>query len=156
MIQYSSSGVWYSKPNGFTLLEVMVALAIFAVAAIAITKVSINYTQSIGQMQDRTFGHFVAMNELTQMEVAGAWPEGTGEKTVEEQGARWLVSHQVYTTLSADVKRIEIKVAVLGDDNKQQVGQANLPTVASLTAFLKRPVTMSQVAPVQQPAGNQP
>ncbi len=34
------------KSKGFTLLEVMVALAIFAVAAVALTKVAMQYTQS--------------------------------------------------------------------------------------------------------------
>lgn len=33
------------KSKGFTLLEVMVALAIFAVAAVALTKVAMQYTQ---------------------------------------------------------------------------------------------------------------
>ncbi len=32
--------------SGFTLLEVMVALAIFATAAVALTKVGMQYTQS--------------------------------------------------------------------------------------------------------------
>ena len=34
------------KAKGFTLLEVMVALAIFATAAMAMTKVAMQYTQS--------------------------------------------------------------------------------------------------------------
>ncbi|WP_051526718.1 type II secretion system minor pseudopilin GspI [Alkanindiges illinoisensis] len=128
------------KPRGFTLLEVMVALAIFAVAAIAVTKIGMNYTQSIGQMNDRTFAHFVAMNELAELEINGAWPEGTGEKTVDEQGQRWLVSHQVYNTISESVRRIEIRVAPLGD---QDQGQQPAP-VTSIVAFLQRPVASSQ------------
>lgn len=128
------------KPRGFTLLEVMVALAIFAVAAIAVTKIGMNYTQSIGQMNDRTFAHFVAMNELAELEINGAWPEGTGEKTVDEQGQRWLVSHQVYNTISDSVRRIEIRVAPLGD---QDQGKQPAP-VTSIVAFLQRPVASSQ------------
>ena len=38
------------KSKGFTLLEVMVALAIFAVAAVALTKVAMQYT-NLPQMQ---------------------------------------------------------------------------------------------------------
>lgn len=128
------------KPRGFTLLEVMVALAIFAVAAIAVTKIGMNYTQSIGQMNDRTFAHFVAMNELAELEINGAWPEGTGEKTVDEQGQRWLVSHQVYNTISDSVRRIEIRVAPLGDQDR---GKQPAP-VTSIVAFLQRPVASSQ------------
>lgn len=120
--------------RGFTLLEVMVALAIFAVAAIAVTKVGMNFTQSIGQMNDRTFAHFVAMNELTDLEINGSWPEGTGEKLVDEQGQKWVVSHQVYNTIGENVRRIEIRVALTNDD-----GQA-AGNVTSIVAFLQKPV----------------
>ena len=120
--------------SGFTLLEVMVALAIFAVAAIAVTKVGMNFTQSIGQMNDRTFAHFVAMNELTDLEINGSWPEGTGEKIVDEQGQKWVVSHQVYNTIGENVRRIEIRVALTNDD-----GQA-AGNVTSIVAFLQKPV----------------
>ena len=120
--------------KGFTLLEVMVALAIFAVAAIAVTKVGMNFTQSIGQMNDRTYAHFVAMNELTDLEINGSWPEGTGEKVVDEQGQKWVVSHQVYNTISENVRRIEIRVALTNDD-----GQA-AGNVTSIVAFLQKPV----------------
>lgn len=123
-----------SVRRGFTLLEVMVALAIFAVAAIAVTKVGMNFTQSIGQMNDRTFAHFVAMNELTDLEINGSWPEGTGEKVVDEQGQKWVVSHQVYNTIGENVRRIEIRVALTNDD-----GQA-AGNVTSIIAFLQKPV----------------
>ena len=123
-----------SVRRGFTLLEVMVALAIFAVAAIAVTKVGMNFTQSIGQMNDRTFAHFVAMNELTDLEINGSWPEGTGEKVVDEQGQKWVVSHQVYNTIGENVRRIEIRVALTNDD-----GQA-AGNITSIVAFLQKPV----------------
>lgn len=126
------------RASGFTLLEVMVALAIFAVAAIAVTKIGMNYTQSISQMNDRTFAHFVAMNELAELEINGAWPEGTGEKTVDEQGQRWLVSHQVYNTISENVRRIEIRVAPMSGEGQKPA------SVTSIVAFLKRPVVYSQ------------
>ena len=127
--------VAYGLTKGFTLLEVMVALAIFAVAAIAVTKVGMNFTQSIGQMNDRTFAHFVAMNELAALEINGSWPEGTGEKIVDEQGQQWQVSHQVYSTISENVSRIEIRVATVGED-----GQTVQP-ITSIVAFLQRPIS---------------
>lgn len=130
--------VAYSRTKGFTLLEVMVALAIFAVAAIAVTKVGMNFTQSIGQMNERTFAHFVAMNELAALEINGSWPEGTGEKIVDEQGQQWQVSHQVYSTISENVSRIEIRVATMGED-----GQTGQP-ITSIVAFLQRPVSSQQ------------
>ena len=48
------------KAKGFTLLEVMVALAIFATAAIALTKVAMQYTQATSNAIVRTKAQFVA------------------------------------------------------------------------------------------------
>ena len=48
------------KIKGFYLFEVMVALAIFAVAAIALTKIAMQYTQSTSSAILRTKAQFVA------------------------------------------------------------------------------------------------
>jgi general secretion pathway protein I len=138
IVKNSITKASFFRVGGFTLLEVMVALAIFAVVAIAVTKIGMNYTQSISQMNDRTFAHFVAMNELAEMEINGNWPEGTGEKTVDEQGQQWLISHQVYNTISENVRRIEIRVAPVHDQGQQAA------SVTSIVAFLQRPVAYSQ------------
>lgn len=44
--RYSKQRYFTYRYSGFTLLEVMVALAIFATAAIALTKVAMQYTQA--------------------------------------------------------------------------------------------------------------
>jgi general secretion pathway protein I len=131
-----SSSARLHRASGFTLLEVMVALAIFAVAAIALTNIAMNYTNSIGQMNDRTYGHFVAMNELARLEVNANWPEGTGEKNVEEQGRQWLIKWQAINTLSENIRRIEISVAPIPEGQDKAA-----PSVSHLTAFIQRPAT---------------
>ncbi len=127
-----------SADRGFTLLEVMAALAIFAVAAIALVRIGMNYTQSIVRMQDRTFAHFVAMNELAQLEISGSWPEGTAENTVDMHGQQWQVSYEAFNTISQDIKRIEIDVAPVVPNQKKAAAP-----VTHLTAFLQRPVAQS-------------
>ena len=64
------------KIKAFTLLEVMVALAIFAVAAIALTKIAMQYTQSTSSAILRTKAQFVAMNEVAMMEMNQEWLDG--------------------------------------------------------------------------------
>jgi general secretion pathway protein I len=127
-------------PAGFTLLEVMVALAIFAVAAIALTRAGMSYTQGVSSLTDRTLAHFVAMNEAASLRMSHTWPEGMGEKEVDEQGQHWLVQHQVYPTLGDNVRRVEIRIYPAPDAAEHtptdQTTQAN--PVSRLVIFLRK------------------
>ena len=59
--------------RGMTLLEVMVALAIFATAAIALSNVAMQYTQATANAVLRTKAQFVALNEIASMEMKREW-----------------------------------------------------------------------------------
>lgn len=126
-----------SRPRGFTLLEVMVALAILAIAAVALTNVGMSYSNGLARTQDRTYAHFVAMNELATLEINAAWPDGTGERDVDQQGRHWKVSWQVSNTISNNVRKIDIQVAPVVE------GQKESSPVTQLTAFLHAPVSVN-------------
>ena len=104
------------KPKGFTLLEVMVALAIFAVAAIALTKVAMQYTQSTSNAILRTKAQFVAMNEAAIMEINQQWLQGTESKQVSSQGETWQIDKAAQATISPNVQRIELQVSLFDSD----------------------------------------
>ena len=59
-----------TKSRGMTLLEVMVALAIFAYGALALVNVSSQHLRSQSYLAQRTFGQWVAANRLTQMRLS--------------------------------------------------------------------------------------
>lgn len=103
--------------SGFTLLEVMVALAIFAVAAIALTKVAMQYTQSTSNAILRTKAQFVAMNEVAMMEMNQEWLDGTQSKQVTSQGETWQIDKKAQSTISPKIQRIELQVSLF---NKEQ------------------------------------
>lgn len=63
----------------------------FAVAAIALTKVAMQYTQSTSNAILRTKAQFVAMNEIATMEINQEWLEGTQSKQVTAQGETWQI-----------------------------------------------------------------
>lgn len=122
--------------KGFTLLEVMVALAIFAVAAVALTKAGMNYVNTVEGIETRTLAHFVAMNEAANMTVTQAWLEGSAEHNVEEQGRRWQIATQAFPiATTASVRRVEIKVAPI-------VPETDKPgdTATVLVVFIRSPV----------------
>lgn len=104
------------KSKGFTLLEVMVALAIFAVAAVALTKVAMQYTQSTSNAILRTKAQFVAMNEVAMMEINQEWLQGTQSKQVTSQGETWQIDKSAQSTISPNVQKIDLQVSLYDRD----------------------------------------
>ncbi len=100
------------QSKGFTLLEVMVALAIFAVTALALTKVARQYAQSTENANIRTQAMFVAQNEAAQMIINQQFLQGTESKQVTAQGQTWQVNKSAQSTITPKVQRIEIQVSL--------------------------------------------
>ena len=100
------------KMKGFTLIEVVVALAIFAVAAMALTKIAMQYTQSTANSILRTKAQFVSQNEIAQMEINGEWLEGTQSKQVTSQGETWQIDKRSESTISPKVQKIDVQVSL--------------------------------------------
>lgn len=115
------------KNKGFTLIEVVVALAIFAVAATALTKVAMQYTQSTANAILRTKAQFVAQNEIAQMEINHEWLEGTQSKQVTSQGETWQIDKKSEATISPDVQRIQVQVSLFNHElGKVESGITNM------------------------------
>ena len=115
------------KIKGFTLIEVVVALAIFAVAAMALTKVGQQYTQSTANAILRTKAQFVAQNEIAQMEINGEWLTGTSSRQITSQGENWQVDKKSEATISPNVQRIEIQVSLYNTQQaKVEAGITNM------------------------------
>ncbi len=111
------------KTKGFTLLEVMVALAIFATAAVALTKLGMQYTQSTANAVLRTKAQFVVMNEAAMMQINREWMQGTSSKQVTSQGETWQVDKTAQATISPNVQRIEIQISRFDpQQNKVEAG----------------------------------
>lgn len=107
------------KSKGFTLLEVMVALAIFAVAAVVLTKVAMQYTQSTSNAILRTKAQFVAMNEVAMMEINQEWLQGTQSKQVTSQGETWQIDKSAQSTISPNVQKIDLQVSLYDPDKEK-------------------------------------
>ena len=99
--------------KGFTLLEVMVALAIFATATMALSNVAMQYTQSTAHAILRNKAQFVALNEIAKMEINREWMTGTASKQVTEQGEQWQIDKKAQATISPNVQRIDIQVSLM-------------------------------------------
>jgi len=114
-----SSVTRLNRASGFTLLEVMVALAIFATAAMALTKVAMQYTQSTSHAILRTKSQFVALNEAAQMEINQEWLTGTSSRQITQQGESWQIDKKSEPTISPNVQRVDIQVGIVNADTGQ-------------------------------------
>jgi general secretion pathway protein I len=118
--------------NGFTLLEVLVALAVLAIALGAIIKAGTSNVVNLEHMRNKTLGHWVAMNVVSEYQLNTDWPvPGNTAGEEEMAGARWRWQASVTPTPDADVRRLDVTVSATGDEAIN----------SSLVAFLPRPVT---------------
>lgn len=123
--------------GGFTLLEVMVALAILAVVAITASQASRSYTQSVTNMKTRTQAYFVAQNALADLRIGSVWLTAKQQKQVEENGQTWqitLTPQAIDTTVfkSDSLSKVSVAVAPMSD------GKA-LHDLVTLDAVLTKP-----------------
>ena len=119
--------------SGFTLLEVMVALFIVAVALGGVIKVMGNAAQNTSRLTNKTFAQWVGVNKITELKIKQEWPkfgEAKGEDEMANQKWRWV--QKTIKTSDENVKRIELSVWNSVDDSDQS------PFV-TVVGFLARP-----------------
>ena len=121
--------------QGFTLLEVMVALSIFALAGTAILKTASEHLSSIGQIESITFANWVASNRLNQLQLETAWPPKNNVKGNMEMADRtWYWRQTVTKTNDNDLRSVTIFV---GEDETYN------DSLTSVTTFVAKPTTGS-------------
>ena len=79
------------KQGGFTLIEVMVALAILAVVAIVASQASGTYLRSVDKLKTQTLAHFVAQNTGADLKINNKWLTAQQSQQVSSQGRDWQV-----------------------------------------------------------------
>ena len=120
-----------SRSKGFTLLEVLAALAIVAISLAALFTALSQSTRLSSRVEERMVGNWVASNHLTEARARSTWPE-PGEEQVEVFMAdrEWYIDQQVKSTVDKNIRRVEITVSL---DKKGQ------NQVASLFGYFFKP-----------------
>jgi len=100
-----------ARHGGFTLLEVMVALAVFALAAIALLDLQRESLRTTGGVAERAIAQIVAENRLVALMAGRETPEpGIRRGETEMAGRNWLWRERVIAAGIAGLRRIEIDV----------------------------------------------
>ena len=96
---------------GFTLIEILVALAILAIAVSAVVAAVSGHVSNAAYLRDRTLAHWVAMNKVAELQVGGDWPApGTQEGDSLMAAQEWSWQVKVSATDDADVRRLDVNV----------------------------------------------
>ncbi|MGS2721116.1 type II secretion system minor pseudopilin GspI [Paraglaciecola aestuariivivens] len=115
---------------GMTLLEVMVALLIFALTATAIMKSASEHLRGVAQIEEITFATWVANNRLTALHIDTSWPIKNNLKGQQEMGGRlWFWQQNVNKTSNQDMVQVVVSVGL--DENFSE-------TVTSANTFIAK------------------
>jgi general secretion pathway protein I len=102
---------WRRAESGFTLVEVLVALGIVAIALGAGFQATLAMTRNAQRQSDTLLAHLCAENELVKVRLSKQMP-GVGDSQVvcEQAGQRLLVSLLVRPTPNPNFRRVDAQV----------------------------------------------
>jgi general secretion pathway protein I len=118
--------------SGFTLLEVMVALFVVAIALGGAIKVMGNAAQNSSRLSNKTFAQWVGLNQVAKLKITQAWPkfdEISGEAEMASQKWKWV--QKTIKTEDENIKRVEVSVKLANDSDPNPF--------ATVVGFLAKP-----------------
>lgn len=105
------------RSGGFTLIEVMIALAIAAIALAAATAAISQMIDGASGMQERTYASWIAQNRIAEMRLANVVPEvDTTTSELNYAGKDWSLDTEVSETGVENLFRVDVVVSLAGSD----------------------------------------
>jgi general secretion pathway protein I len=101
--------------EGFTLLEIMVALAIFATLATAVLSASQYVVRQAFAVEERLIAAWVADNQLNELRLQ---PGGIGQsqRIVQMDRRDWVVRHHILAASDERLLKVDVEVSLAGRD----------------------------------------
>jgi general secretion pathway protein I len=108
------------RQHGFTLAEVLVALAVLAIGMSAALTAGGQVGRIAGDLRERTVAHWVAQNEITRLRLQRDAPtSGQQEGEVTMAGIDWHWELNIIDTPVGGLKRLTIAVSM--DDRREDI-----------------------------------
>ena len=115
--------------TGFTLIELVVALAVLAIGMTAVLHSTSQAGHAGAFLKQRTIAHWVASNRASELSINKEWLEpGFSNGTEAMAGQTWRWETEVQNTVVPELRLVTIRVTLDGEE------------MASLVTFLSRPL----------------
>jgi general secretion pathway protein I len=126
-----------SRLRGFTLLEVLVALAIFAIVAAVVLTAAGRSVNNAGRLEALALAGWIADNRLTELQLQQPAPAiGREDQELEFGGRQWQTLSEVETSGTPGLLRIQVWVAAVEARRGSNEGPIEQRAVTSLTGFV--------------------
>ncbi|MFZ9039342.1 MAG: type II secretion system minor pseudopilin GspI, partial [Gammaproteobacteria bacterium] len=117
------------RNDGFTLLEVMIALLVIALGIGAVINTTSESGWKSAQLKQKTIASWVAQNQIAEYRAMRTWNNDSNKSgEVDMANATWIWQMKITKTDDAALRRIDVDVLLKGEDGVK----------ASLTGFIAR------------------
>ena len=105
--------------NGFTLIEVMLAMAIFSIAGVALLGTANTNFTNMSLLEEKMLASWVASNQLVEGKLARQWPPQNNKKGTQELSEhKWSWTQRVVKTADDNMRAVYIDVRKKAEDEK--------------------------------------
>lgn len=118
------------RQAGFTLIEVMVALAIAAISLAAVTAAVSQMVDAANSLRNRTYASWIAQNKIAELRLANVVPDVSEDSdTIEFAGLDWSWRATISDTGVENLFRVDVAVSFAGSDD----------VIRTVTGFIGEP-----------------
>jgi len=115
---------------GFTLIEVMLAMAIFAIAGVALVSTSDTHFRNLSHLETKMMANWIASNQLVEASLETKWPLKNNKKgKVEIAGQEWYWLQKISKTNDQNMSAVTIEV---------RLDEASTSSIGFLTTYLAK------------------
>lgn len=123
------------RSQAFTLVEVMVALAIIALSLTAVAAKMGRMIDTSNSMRERTYASWIAQNKITELRLANVIPEVTATSgEVDYANKTWGWRAVVSESGIENLYRVDVSISYAGSDD----------VIRTVTGFIGEPVPPGQ------------
>jgi general secretion pathway protein I len=115
--------------QGFTLIEVLLALSVFSLAGLALLDTADTHFNSLNNLENKMIADWVASNQLVEASLDDTWPPKNNKTgKVDMAGREWFWTQKVIKTQDNNMRSIVIEVR---QSEKSELALTSLMTYVS-------------------------